>query len=205
MIKTTVSGVDEVKRELEKLAESFDVPMVTVGIHEDATDPPDGEINMATLGAVHEFGANIKHPGGTAYGYKSKDAANKGQVRFMKAGEGYAVLGKTKPHDIAIPPRAWLQPGFESGVPEYIEIMAEGIKESTESGGKKSLKVTLKEIGVFAVGKVQQFMFALKTPPLAPSTVRKRKGKSNNPLIDTGAMVGSVNFKIQPNKPEEGL
>lgn len=203
MIKTTVSGVDEVKRELEKLAASFDVPMVTVGIHEDATDPPDGEINMATLGAVHEFGANIKHPGGTAYGFASKAAVGRNEIRFMKAGTGHIVLGKTKAHDINIPSRAWLQPGFESGAAEYTEIMAEGIKATTESGGKKSLTKTLQQIGLVAVGKVQQFMTALKTPPNKPATI-KRKG-SANPLIDTGAMRSAVNFKIQPNKPEEGL
>lgn len=203
MIKTTVSGVDAIKRELKKLAESFDVPMVTVGIHEDATDPPEGEINMATLGAVHEFGANIKHPGGTAYGYKSKAAADRNEIRFMKAGAGHIVLGVTKPHDINIPSRAFLQPGFESGVAEYTEIMADGIKETTESGGKKDLMGALKKIGVVAVGKVQQFMTDLKAPANKPATV-KRKG-SANPLIDTGLMRGSINFKVQQQKPEEGL
>jgi hypothetical protein len=200
MIKTTVKGVDQIKRELEDLVKRFDVPMVTVGIHEDATDPPDGEINMATLGAVHEFGANIKHPGGTAYGYKSKAAAERGEVRFMKAGAGHIVLGTTKAHDINIPSRAFLQPGFESGVPEYTEVMAEGIEEATEGG---SMTKTLKKIGVLAVSKVQQFMTDLKAPANKPGTV-KRKG-SANPLIDTGLMRGSINFRIQPQKPEEGL
>lgn len=200
MIKTTVSGVDEVKRAIEELAKEFDLPTLTVGIHEDAADPDGGQITMAGLGATHEFGADINHPGGTSYGYASNSAAEKGQVRFLKAGSGFMELGVTGPHQIKIPARPWLQPGFDSGMEEYQKIMERGIKDM-EKGG--SLLDALKRVGAVAVGKVQQYMTNLKTPANAPSTVAK-KG-SANPLIDSGVMRSSVNYQLQVVKPEEGL
>ena len=200
MIKSKISGINELKNEINKIVKNLEAPMVTVGIHEDASDPPEGEINMATLGAVHEFGADIKHPGGTSYGYASKDAASKGQVRFLKSGSGYAVLGQTKPHDIKIEARPWLEPGFNSGLKDYEEIMAEGIDEAVHGG---DIKKSLNQVGVFAVGKVQEYMTNLKAPANKPSTIRK-KG-SSNPLIDQGLMRSSVNYKLQIQKPEEGL
>ena len=200
MIKSTISGVNELKNEMNKIVKSLDAPMVTVGIHEGEADPQGGEITMATLGAVHEFGADIKHPGGTDYGYPTKETAEKGQVRFMKKGSGFMVLGQTKPHDIKIPARPWLEPGFNSGLKEYEEIMAEGIDETVNGG---DIKKALNKVGVFAVGMVQSFMTSLKAPANKPATVKK-KG-SSNPLIDSGAMRASVNYKLQAQKPEEGL
>lgn len=159
MIKSTISGVNELKNEINKIVKDLDAPMVTVGIHEDAADPPEGEINMATLGAVHEFGTDN------------------------------------------IPERPWLQPGFESGLKDYEEIMAEGIDEAVTEG--TDITKSLNQVGVLAVGRVQEYMTNLKAPPNKPATV-KRKG-SSNPLIDEGLMRSSVNYKLEAQKPEEGL
>ena len=161
MINSKISGVNELKNELDKIIKDLDAPMVTVGIHEDEADPPEGEINMATLGAVHEFGSD----------------------------------------DAGIPERPWLQPGFESGLKDYEEIMAEGIDAAITEG--VDITKSLNQVGVFAVGKVQEYMTNLKTPANKPATIKK-KG-SSNPLIDEGLMRSSVNYKLQAQKPEEGL
>jgi phage gpG-like protein len=58
--------------------------------------------------AIHQFGGKIKHPGGTAYGYATKKDAENGKVKFLKAGAGFMVLGKTKPHIIEIPARPYI-------------------------------------------------------------------------------------------------
>lgn len=159
MIKSTISGINDLKNELNKIVKDLDAPMVTVGIHEDATDPPEGEINMATLGAIQEFGNDH------------------------------------------IPERPWLQPGFESGLQDYEEIMAEGIDATVTEG--EDITRSLNQVGVFATGKVQEYMTNLKTPANKPATIKK-KG-SSNPLIDEGLMRSSVNYKLQAQKPEEGL
>lgn len=158
MIKVTVSGADNVKREIEALMAKFDLPTITVGIHEDSQDPPEGQINMATLGAIQHFGNNH------------------------------------------IPARRWLDTGFQSGMPDYLAIIEDGIVEAVDGG---DMEAVMNQVGAIAVGKVQQFLTQLKSPANAPSTINHKK--SSNPLIDEGIMRSSVNFKLQKDKPEEGL
>lgn len=185
---------DAIRRELEKFRGG---KVVTVGIHEAAGSVEGGDLTMASLGATHEFGASINHPGGTAYGYASKAAADRDEIRFLKAGSGYMVLGETKPHKIEIPARPWLAPGVASASQEIIATIADGI----EAG--QTPDDTLEAVGLVAVGAVKQYMTELKTPPNAASTIRK-KG-SSNPLIDTGAMRASVTHAVTAEKVEEGL
>ncbi len=123
MIKSTISGVNQTKEALKKYLKKLDAPTVLVGYHEDAADPKGGGITMASLAAVHEFGADINHPGGTDYGYATQESAQKGQVRFLAKGTGYKVLGQTKPHEIKIPARPSLAPGVDSGNKEYVSII----------------------------------------------------------------------------------
>lgn len=198
MIKTTVTGISgtiaQLRRELMQFAQDNHV---TVGIHEDAGNHESDDITNASLGAVHEFGSEIKHPGGTSYGFASKAAAERNEVRFLKSGTGYAELGVTAPHTVTIPARPWLSPGVNSGNEEYLKII-----ENTIANGEP-IKQGLERVGLVAVGKVQKYMTELRTPANAPSTI-KRKG-SSNPLIDTGALRASVTYKVTSTKPTEGL
>ena len=198
MIKTTVTGVEDaiaqLQRELEKFATD---EFVTIGIHEDAGLHESDDITNASLGAIHEFGATIDHPGGTSYGYASKAAAQRNEVRFLKSGSGYMELGVTGPHKIDIPARPWLNPGVDSGTEEYLKI----IERALEAG--EPLERALHQIGVVATGMVQKYMTELRTPPNAPSTI-KAKG-SSNPLIDSGALRQSVTYKVTSLPLTEGL
>jgi hypothetical protein len=198
MIKITVSDTNKVINELNKALKEFMTTFtVTVGIHEDENSRDSGTITNAQLGAVHEFGADINHPGGTTYGYATKSDAEKGRVKFLKSGTGFMELGVTQAHQIKIPARPWLVPGVQSGNVEYLKIIENTVKD----GG--TLEEALNKVGVVAVAKVQQYMRDLKSPANAPSTIAK-KG-SSNPLIDSGALRQSVDYKIQPNKLNEGL
>jgi hypothetical protein len=96
-----------------------------------------------------------------------------------------------------IPARPWLDVGVESGNPQYLNIIKNAIKNN------EPMDQALNRIGVVAVGKTQQYMTQLKAPANAESTI-KAKG-SSNPLIDTGELRASVNYSIQPGKPEEGI
>lgn len=185
---------NELMREIEKFRGG---KSVTVGIHEGAPAVEGTtEINMATLGAVLNFGATINHPGGTAYGYKSKEGAERGETRFLKSGTGY-VTGVTQAHVIEIPARPWLAPGVESGTQEYIAEIANAVKNGS------TLDQTLEIIGNIAVGKVQEFMTELDSPPNAPSTIAQ-KG-SDNPLIADGHLRAAVTYAVTSDKLEEGL
>jgi hypothetical protein len=198
MINLDIQGFQELQDELMKeLSALKSDKVVTIGIHEEAGNVESGDITMAGLGATHEFGADIKHPGGTSYGYASKAAADRDEVRFLKDGAGYMVLGVTQPHDINIPARPWLEPGVESATPEVLATIQDGMDEG------KTMDQILESIGVVAEGAVKVYMTELKTPPNAASTIRK-KG-SSNPLIDTGAMRQSVTHKVSGEKVTEGL
>lgn len=59
-------------------------------------------LTNAQLGAVHEFGASINHPGGTPY-----RITENGTAQFVSKEQG-AGLPKTKPHTIEIPRRSFL-------------------------------------------------------------------------------------------------
>ena len=96
-----------------------------------------------------------------------------------------------------IPARPWLNPGVQSGNEEYLQM----ITSAAEKG--EPMDVVLEQIGLVAVSKVQIFMTELKTPPNAPSTIKK-KG-SSNPLIDSGALRQSVTFKVTTTEPTEGI
>lgn len=198
MIDLTLIGFQELQDELSKeLAALRSDKVVTVGIHEEAGNVESGDITMAGLGATHEFGAEIKHPGGTSYGYASKAAADRDEVRFLKKGAGYMELGVTQPHDIKIPARPWLEPGVASATPEVLNTIQDGM----EAG--QSMDQILEAVGVVAAAAVKVYMTELKTPPNAASTIRK-KG-SSNPLIDEGHMKGAVTYKVSIGPSTEGL
>lgn len=198
MVKVTVTGVQQAQAAIKKALQSLvSDDFVVVGIHEDAGQHESDEITNASLGATLHYGAEIDHPGGTSFGFATKAAATRNEIRFLKSGQGYAELGVTGPHKITIPARPWLDVGVASGNPDYIKIIEQGIKK-----GRPPEQI-LNMLGVTAVSKVQQFMNELSSPANAPSTI-KAKG-SSNPLIDSGSLKQSVTYKIQAEQPREGL
>lgn len=197
-VTSSVEGFQEARDRIRQFFREFQTPaFVTVGIHEDEGLHESDDITNAQLGATLHFGASIDHPGGTPYGYATEQAAERGEVRFLRQGEGYAVLGETGPHQIDIPARPWLDIGVEQGNAEYLRI----IESALEHGDP--LEVALERVGVVAVANVQRYMIELRTPPNAASTIRQ-KG-SSNPLVDSGALVQSVTSQDQVGAPEEGL
>jgi phage gpG-like protein len=198
VIKTTVTGAESAMEAIKRAIEEFATDnFVTIGIHEDAGQHESDDITNAQLGAVHEFGADIDHPGGTSFGFASKAAADRNEVRFLKKGKGFIELGVTGPHKINIPARPWLTPGVQSGNEEYLQIIMAAVKAGDP------LSVALERVGVVAASKVQLYMTQLKQPPNAASTIKK-KG-SANPLIDSGALRQSVTFKVTSSEPTEGI
>jgi hypothetical protein len=198
MLNLDLIGFQELEDQLSKeLATLRSDKIVTVGIHEEAGDVESGGITMAGLGATHEFGAEVKHPGGTSYGYATKAAADRDEVRFLKTGTGYMELGVTQPHNITIPARPWLEPGVQQATPLILEAIEAGINAD------QPMDQILETVGVVAAGEVKVYMTQLRTPPNAASTIRK-KG-SDNPLIDNGHMRASVTHKVSAEPMSEGL
>ena len=198
MIKVSVQNHQQAQNEIREALRKFGTDKsVTVGIHEDDNARPDGDLTNASLGAIHHFGADIDHPGGTSYGYASQSDAEQGKVKFLKKGAGFMVLGETGPHKIGIPARPWLDVGVAQGNQEYINL----IKDVIGDGG--TLEKALEQIGTAAVGFTQEYMSDLKSPPNSKSTVAK-KG-FNNPLVNSGELRQSVSYKVVNKLPDEGL
>ena len=197
-ISLTVEDFQKFQDELNQAFDEFaSDASVTVGIHEEAGNVESDDLTMAALGAVHEFGATINHPGGTSYGYATKAAADRDQVRFLKSGAGYMELGKTGPHIIEIPARPWLVPGVTNATEKLTQTVQDGLEDGL------SLEQISEQLGAVAAGEVKKYMTELSSPPNAPST-RRQKG-SSNPLIDSGAMRASVNYKVGKVDQSEGL
>lgn len=89
-----------------------------------------------------------------------------------------------------IPARPFLDVGVRKNLDLITRTGIEAIKDGF------SADQALAQMASVAVGGVQTYIDELKTPPNAPSTIRKKKGV-NNPLVDTGQMKQSVTFEIK--------
>ena len=167
---TTTGGkfnrIPDLVRELQYLASH----QVEIGIFADASR--DGAVPMLVIAAANEFGAKIP----------------KRQARFEDPDDenpgGWVI----------IPERSYLRAWFDENVDALQATMERLIGQVVE--GKISGRAALETIGGYVVTHVQAYMVDLKTPPNAPSTIR-RKG-SSNPLIDTGQLKDSITWKVVP-------
>ncbi len=113
---------------------------------------------------------------------------------FAKAGDD--VLKKGIHNEFGtekIPERSFLRSTFNK---EYKKV-AGRFNRIVEGINKKDYRVQskLKLIGVEQVGAVQQMITDIKTPPNAPSTIKK-KG-FDNPLIETGEMRSKISSEVR--------
>jgi len=158
--------IPDLVRELQYLASH----QVEIGIFADASR--DGAVPMLVIAAANEFGAKIP----------------KRQARFED-------LDDENPEKwVIIPERSYLRAWFDENVDVLQATMERLIGQVVE--GKISGRAALETIGGYVVTHVQAYMVDLKTPPNAPSTIR-RKG-SSNPLIDTGQLKNSITWQVVP-------
>lgn len=91
-----------------------------------------------------------------------------------------------------MPARPFMKQSFESHEDELMDICEKGTALIANGG---TAERALKQIGVFAKGLIQDVIASGDFAPNAPSTIKK-KG-SAQPLIDSGHMRQSVNYKIK--------
>ena len=153
----------------------------------------------AYIAAIQEFGAVINHPGGTPYEVSSKGA------RFVsKTADHASSLPKTAPHDIIIPPRPFMRPTMTKQKRAWLNLLGKGAQAVIE--GKTTALVVLESVAMKAAGDVAKTIAELTTPPLAKSTIAKRRRQMKNkklvgaldkPLIATGQMFRDVTGKAE--------
>lgn len=196
-------GWDEIRKLLtDDVRDSY----VKVGvIGRDAEKEHEGGITNARLAAVHEFGATIRHPGGTPY-----RRTRNGAVFVKKDAPGAALLPKTRPHLVRVPARSFIGSTFDANRVAYEKAVVNGLRQVF------SRKLTAKRLlGLLGLKMVADIKKHITTgagigPPNAPSTLRRklRKGprsgsNSTEPprvLVDDGALLNSLSHIVVMSK-----
>lgn len=164
---------------------------VTVGIHSDSGQHDDsGGKTVAYIAAVHEYGAEINHPGGTGY-----VIGKNGMASFVSNSFTGPVHGVTGPHKIKIPERSFLRSTMRTMKDSYQDAMKRIYKKAIKDPSY-STRNAMGKLGRKAEGDVKKAIRDMKSPPNAPSTIAQKKG-ADNPLIDTGQMLNSVRWKYE--------
>lgn len=178
--KRIKGGIQAVKERVSEPG-SVDVGIIDAGQHES------GDMTVAAIGFVHEFGANINHPGGTPY----KILGN-GRAIFLKKGDPTAT-GITQPHKITIPERSFMRSTIKEKKAELVRLQVRLWKKIINGvmGEEKGLGL----LGEFLADKIKRKIVAIKEPPNAPATLRKKAPRSN-PLIDTGQLKNSITYEV---------
>lgn len=192
---------------IKALGKSYSVRVGIIGkvareIHE-GTD-----LTNAELGAAHEFGATINHPGGQPYYINSTT----GMAVFVskKSRFGQYLISKgqvTKPHTITLPARSFLRSViFNPKVKkEIVNAAAEAISDKIKPKDLEinTIREVLKDastmIGETALLNIQKAFYgdAIK-PPTKSSSKRNRQYNPANPtLIDTGQLLRSITYDFK--------
>lgn len=185
---------------------------IKVGIIGDkATQIHEGtKLTNAELGAAHEFGATINHPGGTPYIIKED-----GTAQFVSKEKG-GKLPKTKPHEIILPTRSFLRapllsPEGKAAIKKEVlskDYIKENIgkdRELNKIAWSNNAEGIIDAIG-FAIGAAahNRVIKAFETEgfgnwkPTTSQSKKKRKYNTNNPtLVDTGQLKESITYEVK--------
>jgi hypothetical protein len=92
-----------------------------------------------------------------------------------------------------VPERSWLRSNHDKHWRRYGQMLDEGYSKIL--AGKASVFRVLHAIGEKVASDVRKNLTDVREPPLAASTIRKKKGKTN-PLIDTGALRAAIRSRV---------
>ena len=117
-------------------------------------------------------------------------------------GNGFTSAGLLYMHEQGvpshnIPPRPVLGPALAQGdVQEQIKLlMMEAAEAALANGDRDTAKANFEKAGMIGATACRDYIKSGSLAPNAPSTIA-RKG-SSTPLIDTGAMLGSINYAVR--------
>ncbi len=95
-----------------------------------------------------------------------------------------------------IPARPYIRGAIDNSEAEILELAERYSGEIID--GTTSRYNALTFMGQFIEGLIKRYMINLRTPKNADSTIKK-KG-SDNPLINTGLLVGSIRYEVKSGK-----
>lgn len=190
-----MTGGDKLEAYLKNIASNLAAtegnPSVSIGFLEDAFYP-DGQ-SVAYIASIQEFGATIQREpqeAATIYRKIDKNGNFLRDGKFVKKRESnFASSHYVGAYTITIPPRPFFRNMIKANAPTWGDAIAKLLK-STDYKARK----TLNSMGALIKGQLQQSINDLTSPANAKSTIAK-KGASK-PLIDTGYMWNSVDYRV---------
>ncbi len=174
----------------------------TVGVQGAGARKKHGKIDNIGLAVVHEFGANIRHPGGTPYTVSSMGGSSRsggmvggGRVTWLPKGSPDAI-GVTRAHMIRIPERSFLRSTFDKNALTYAGLLQKQVGRVIDGDATPEQAVGI--VGEKYLADIRNAINAGIPPKLARSTVR-RKGSSKQ-LIDTSQLKQSITVKVSKRR-----
>lgn len=187
-INTTLKGGQGVSRALAELRRRLGDKEVLVGLPADSGQAGDGSMTIVRLGSIHEFGAEINHPGGTKY-----VIGEDGKARFVSSDYSGDVAGVTGPHKITIPERSFLRVPLRASKDDIATIFKNQLPKVL--AGELTLEQVYDQVGLKAASISQEAISNGIAPANKPSTVKRKK--SSKPLIDSGQLRQSITHVVR--------
>jgi len=163
-----------------------------VGFLENATYPDGTPVAMIAM--IQEYGATIDRDAGTVTIYRKINAAGTEFLRngrFVKRSQSnFSSTHAHGPYTITIPPRPFFRTMITQNQRSWAPTLARILKTNKRIDAESALSM----LGEIMVGQLKASIIAMKSPPNAPSTIRK-KG-FDDPLIETGHMLNSVDYEV---------
>lgn len=190
-----IRDVDKGWRRINSSLKALSGKEIAVGLQAGKTTK-DGKMDMARLGAIHEFGADIEHQSRLQTIYKklkkSGDFARKGRFVKRKA-SNFAQLTFSLGHMVTIPERSFLRSTFDEKNRDWYK-KASALAAALITGHISAATV-FGQMGNVLEGDVKAKITDGPFTPNAPATIRQ-KG-SARPLIDTGRMRQSIRYVVR--------
>ena len=188
----SLSGGEKLEAYLKSLADKLGSSgTLNVGFLEGAKY--DDGTPVAYIAAVNEFGGTIeaKERQQTIYRSVGKDGTLLKSGKFVKQSKSnYETTHKVKAHTITIPPRPYFRTMIAAKSGDWGPALGKLLK-ATDYSTEDSLKM----MGEVIRGELQESIADFSSPANAASTVRS-KG-FDDPLVDTGHMLDSVDFEVK--------
>lgn len=204
---STVRNVSRVP-ELKKILKSIDRQDIKVGVFA-GKEHPNGEIDMASLAAIHEYGTTIKPKGKylaipSHKKSKGKSPREFSDLFFIPTDGGNGLLAKEVGKDkidvyfvlvkqVVIPERAFIRGGFDENIERITEKIKNMLPDVLDAG--INVDVFLNAIGQDFATHIKLYMRNLSSPP--NSTLTSSNKGSSNPLIDTGRLRDAITHRVE--------
>lgn len=194
MFNSFLSPVCKVTKKIDKLediAKSLAMLMkqdVLVGIPQDRSSRPGGQITNAELGYVLAHGVRPAHVRA-----EIKDAQKAGSSYSQALGAYMLEHGDPL---WQIPPRPFLEPAFKANADKLRVQQLKIIKAALE-GSPEKMSIEVQKLGLLGQSIVKAWFVDPRNgwAPNAPSTIAA-KG-SDKPLIDTGELRNSISYVVR--------